>query len=87
MQSEAEKKVYRRQEQLKAGELSYYPGRDDWLKVWSRTRTYGLPSPLIHDSYGDFITGQINNEFTLQEKLEEMSEKLGISRVAPLQLL
>jgi len=32
--SEAEKLRYRRQEQLKAGELNYYPGRDDWLKEW-----------------------------------------------------
>mgnify|MGYP000742774264 FL=1 len=42
----------------------------------SRARTYGLPSPLIHNQYGDFIQGVINTDWLAQDKVEQM--KLGV---------
>lgn len=44
--------------QLKAGEMKYYPGRDDWLVEWGRVRRYGVDSKLTpHEDYCGFIKG------------------------------
>jgi hypothetical protein len=54
--------IYRRQEQLEAGEMSYYPGREQWLVEWQRVRSYGLPKPLVHDTYAAFLHGEKNEK-------------------------
>ena len=65
------RQIYRRQEQLKAGEMSYYPGRDEWLVQWQRARTYGLPKPQQHDDYCMFVSGRRNEEWVTAEKQQK----------------
>jgi hypothetical protein len=60
-------KIYRRQQQLQAGEMSYYPGRDEWLKEWGNERRYGLPTPQMHDRYTCFLQGERNAEWVRGE--------------------
>ena len=55
--------AYRRQEQLKAGPMAYYPGRDKWLREWQRERMYALAKPQVHDGYGQFLTGDKNAQW------------------------
>ncbi|GMH63130.1 hypothetical protein TrRE_jg8744 [Triparma retinervis] len=65
------RQIYRRQEQLRAGEMSYYPGRDEWLVQWQRARTYGLPKPQQHDDYCMFVSGRRNEEWVTAEKQQK----------------
>lgn len=69
---EGKARIYRRQEQLKAGEMSYYPGRDEWLVQWKRARTYGLPRPQQHDDYASFISGSKNEEWVRKETVRNL---------------
>jgi hypothetical protein len=70
------KKQYRRAEQLRAGTMSYYPGRDSWLQSWGNERQYGLPQPQMHDDYSHFIQGKRNGDWVRGEKEVEEKTKL-----------
>ncbi|GMH92367.1 hypothetical protein TrST_g2902 [Triparma strigata] len=53
------KPSYKRAEQLKAGEMRYYPGRDEWLVEWGRVRRYGVNQKMTpHESYVGFLKGE-----------------------------
>jgi len=68
--------IYRRAAQLQAGQMSYYPGRDEWLKKWGNERRYGLPKPCMHDTYTDFIKGDRNREWVQGENENATKKKM-----------